>query len=258
MPSVLSHNLKAGATWGSGGGGLRYHQRQHCRRDRPRRQSRLAETGRTLSRHRHRNRLDCQAPRRARCNSDGHRHWRRRDRGGEATCAWYSRSRSATPRHWEPMTTLTAPLPPVASCSSPAPRPPEPRSCVTRKGGRVGLITWPPGSAVEDIFKTMRPYMPPPPVDPSPSPFAWGREERVASCWEMRSTSPSNVARRSCGCRAERRCGTSLSPDTVQRRRSPRRSTLRSAPPLNGTSSPCTRSIARRRGWRCHGSISSR
>lgn len=50
---------------------------------------------------------------------------------------------------------------------------------VTRKGGRVGLITWLPGSAVEDIFKTMRPYMPPPPTDPPPSPFAWGREERV-------------------------------------------------------------------------------
>jgi SAM-dependent methyltransferase len=50
---------------------------------------------------------------------------------------------------------------------------------VTRKGGRVGLITWLPGSAVEDIFKTMRPYMPPPPADPPPSPFAWGREERV-------------------------------------------------------------------------------
>jgi SAM-dependent methyltransferase len=50
---------------------------------------------------------------------------------------------------------------------------------VTRKGGRIGLVTWLPGSAVEDIFKTMRPYAPPPPADPPPSPFAWGREERV-------------------------------------------------------------------------------
>jgi SAM-dependent methyltransferase len=50
---------------------------------------------------------------------------------------------------------------------------------VTRKGGRLGLATWLPGSAVEDIFKTMRPYMPAPPSDPPPSPFAWGREERV-------------------------------------------------------------------------------
>jgi len=43
---------------------------------------------------------------------------------------------------------------------------------VTRKGGRLGLVTWLPGSAVEDIFKTMRPYM-------SPPPFEWGREARV-------------------------------------------------------------------------------
>lgn len=50
---------------------------------------------------------------------------------------------------------------------------------VTRKGGRLGLVTWLPGSAVEDIFKTMRPYMPPPPANPPPSPFEWGREERV-------------------------------------------------------------------------------
>lgn len=50
---------------------------------------------------------------------------------------------------------------------------------VTRKGGRLGLITWLPGSAVEEIFQTMRPYMPPQPASPPPSPFAWGREERV-------------------------------------------------------------------------------
>ena len=50
---------------------------------------------------------------------------------------------------------------------------------VTRKGGRVALATWLPGSAVEDIFATMRPFMPPPPAAPPPSPFAWGREDRV-------------------------------------------------------------------------------
>ena len=50
---------------------------------------------------------------------------------------------------------------------------------VTRKGGRLGLATWLPGSTVEDIFLTMRPFMPRPPADPPPSPFAWGREERL-------------------------------------------------------------------------------
>jgi SAM-dependent methyltransferase len=32
---------------------------------------------------------------------------------------------------------------------------------VTRKGGRLGLVTWLPGSVVEDIFLTMRPLVPP-------------------------------------------------------------------------------------------------
>jgi len=50
---------------------------------------------------------------------------------------------------------------------------------VTRKGGRLGLVTWLPGSTVEEIFQTMRPYMPAPPASPPPSPFAWGREDRV-------------------------------------------------------------------------------
>jgi SAM-dependent methyltransferase len=50
---------------------------------------------------------------------------------------------------------------------------------VTRKGGRLAIVTWLPGSAIDDLFKTMRVYMPPPPANPPPSPFAWGREERV-------------------------------------------------------------------------------
>jgi hypothetical protein len=35
------------------------------------------------------------------------------------------------------------------------------------------------GQRFEEIFQTMRPYMPPPPASPPPSPFAWGREDRV-------------------------------------------------------------------------------
>jgi SAM-dependent methyltransferase len=50
---------------------------------------------------------------------------------------------------------------------------------VTRKGGRLGLLTWLPGGTVEDIFKMMRSFMPPSAPEPPPSPFAWGREERV-------------------------------------------------------------------------------
>lgn len=55
---------------------------------------------------------------------------------------------------------------------------------VTRKGGRLGLVTWPPGDAIEGLFKVMKPYAPPPPASPPPaspppSPFEWGRPERV-------------------------------------------------------------------------------
>jgi SAM-dependent methyltransferase len=50
---------------------------------------------------------------------------------------------------------------------------------VCRKGGRLGLCTWPPGDTIEGLFKVMRPYMPPPPDPPPPSPFAWGKKKRL-------------------------------------------------------------------------------
>jgi SAM-dependent methyltransferase len=50
---------------------------------------------------------------------------------------------------------------------------------VCRKGGRLGLVTWPPGGTLEGMFKMMKPYMPPPSASPPPSPFEWGRPERV-------------------------------------------------------------------------------
>jgi SAM-dependent methyltransferase len=51
---------------------------------------------------------------------------------------------------------------------------------VCKKGGRLGLVTWPPdGTIGAGLFGTMRPYMPPPPANSPPSPFEWGRPERV-------------------------------------------------------------------------------
>ncbi len=50
---------------------------------------------------------------------------------------------------------------------------------VCKKGGRVGLTTWPPDSNVSEIFKVMKPYMPTPPSPTPSSPFEWGRPERV-------------------------------------------------------------------------------
>ncbi len=50
---------------------------------------------------------------------------------------------------------------------------------VCRKGGRLGLATWLPGDTIEGLFKVMKPYMPPAPASPPPSPFEWGKIERV-------------------------------------------------------------------------------
>jgi SAM-dependent methyltransferase len=49
---------------------------------------------------------------------------------------------------------------------------------VCRQGGRLGLATWLPGDTIEGVFTMTRPYVTRP-VDPPPSPFAWGRRERV-------------------------------------------------------------------------------
>lgn len=50
---------------------------------------------------------------------------------------------------------------------------------VCRKGGRVALTTWPPDSTVFEMFMVMKPYMPPPPAPAPPSPFEWGKTERL-------------------------------------------------------------------------------
>ena len=50
---------------------------------------------------------------------------------------------------------------------------------VCKKGGRLGICTWPPGDTVEGMFKMMKPYMPPPPANPPPSPFEWGKPDYV-------------------------------------------------------------------------------
>ncbi len=50
---------------------------------------------------------------------------------------------------------------------------------VTRKGGRIALTTWLPDSNLFKMFMVMKPYMPPPPNPAPPSPFEWGKQERV-------------------------------------------------------------------------------
>lgn len=50
---------------------------------------------------------------------------------------------------------------------------------VCKKGGRLGLTTWPPDGTIARMFQVMKPYMPAPPSPAPPSPFEWGNPERV-------------------------------------------------------------------------------
>ncbi|HET8761477.1 MAG TPA: methyltransferase domain-containing protein [Nitrospiria bacterium] len=50
---------------------------------------------------------------------------------------------------------------------------------VCKKGGRLGLTTWPADGTVAGLFKVMKPYMAAPPTPPPPSPFEWGNPDRV-------------------------------------------------------------------------------
>jgi SAM-dependent methyltransferase len=50
---------------------------------------------------------------------------------------------------------------------------------VCKQGGRIGLLTWQSGGAIEGFFNVMKPYLPPSPSPAPPSPFEWGRPEGV-------------------------------------------------------------------------------
>ena len=50
---------------------------------------------------------------------------------------------------------------------------------VCKKGGRIGLMTWPADGTIAGLFKVMKPYMPAPATPLPPSPFEWGSRERV-------------------------------------------------------------------------------
>jgi len=49
---------------------------------------------------------------------------------------------------------------------------------VCRPGGRLGLLTWPPEGAIAGFFKMVKAYAPAP-ASPTPSPFEWGKPERL-------------------------------------------------------------------------------
>jgi len=64
---------------------------------------------------------------------------------------------------------------------------------VCRPGGTIGLLSWTPGGFVGEMFKTMKPYAPPPPPGVQPPPL-WGDEDHVRALLGDRVTDV--VARR--------------------------------------------------------------
>ena len=50
---------------------------------------------------------------------------------------------------------------------------------VCRRGGRIALTTWLSDGNLSKMFQVMRRYQPPPPSPAPPSPFEWGRVERI-------------------------------------------------------------------------------
>lgn len=50
---------------------------------------------------------------------------------------------------------------------------------VCKPGGHIALAVWTPDGNVFEMFKIMKAYMPQPAGTPPPSPFEWGRPERV-------------------------------------------------------------------------------
>ena len=73
---------------------------------------------------------------------------------------------------------------------------------ICKKGGRVGLTTWPADGTVAGLFKVMKPYMPTPPAA-LPSPFEWGSRERVqqllGSAFDLRFETGTTVLREPSG-----------------------------------------------------------
>jgi SAM-dependent methyltransferase len=64
---------------------------------------------------------------------------------------------------------------------------------VCRPGGTIGLLSWTPTGFVGELFRTMKPYAPPPPPGAQPAPL-WGDEEHVRALLGDRVTDV--VARR--------------------------------------------------------------
>jgi SAM-dependent methyltransferase len=74
---------------------------------------------------------------------------------------------------------------------------------VVKPGGRVVLSTWKDDSNVAAMFGVMKPFLPAPAAPPPPSPFAWGKLERLrelfGDAFELRIEDGTNHFRYSSG-----------------------------------------------------------
>jgi len=74
---------------------------------------------------------------------------------------------------------------------------------VCKKGGRLGLTTWPADGTIAGLFKIMKPYTPEPPSPPPPSPFEWGSREKVrqllGAAFDLRFETGTTVLREASG-----------------------------------------------------------
>ena len=123
---------------------------------------------------------------------------------------------------------------------------------VCRRGGRVGLTTWPPEGTLAQMFQVMRPYMPPPPRQHRLRPSNGVGLNGSESCSDRPSISNSRPARPCCASPTASRSGASSRPATVQRRPSRANSTLSGASSCTATSSRSTNSSGASSGWPCH------
>jgi SAM-dependent methyltransferase len=74
---------------------------------------------------------------------------------------------------------------------------------VCKQGGRLGLTTWPADGTISGLFKVMKPYLPTSAASPPPSPFEWGSKERVqqllGAAFDLRFESGTTVLRETSG-----------------------------------------------------------
>jgi SAM-dependent methyltransferase len=128
---------------------------------------------------------------------------------------------------------------------------------ICRRGGRIGLLTWLPGGAVEGLFGVMRPYLPPPPSSTPPSPFAWGRPAEVCAllgnAFDLKFETGTTTLRVPAG----RRLGICLLQALVRQRRLPLRSNPGGGLTTRGISLNIMSAFAVNSGSPCRASTSS-